>query len=54
MKGKYIRLKTRKKDEPKKLKVFNFGLAILKCFQAFLAYQIIISNLAQTIKLFFL
>ena len=36
MKGKYIRLKTRKKDEPKKLKVFNFGLAILKSIQAFL------------------
>ena len=39
MKGKYIRLKTKepsKKDEPKKLKIFNYGLALLKCVQAFL------------------
>ena len=39
MKGKYIRLKTKepsKKDEPKKLKVFNYGFAILKSIQSFL------------------
>jgi len=43
MKGKYIRLKTKepsKKDEPKKLKVFNYGFAILKSLLAFLVVSV--------------
>ena len=43
MKGKYIRLKTKepsKKDEQKKLKVFNYGFAILKSLLAFLVVSV--------------